>query len=69
MSTFYIEDYENEFIDRLQAGGCSYEVAHVCILMYFKEISRPISEMPAILSRYSPKLTEERIRNTFDSLL
>ena len=69
MSTFYLEDFERTYIDRLRAAGIPYADAYLCILMYFKEISRPIGEMPAIISRYSANLTEESIRKSYDKLM
>lgn len=68
MPSSFTENYESAFIDKLQASGISYEEAFICILMYFRDISRPVNEMPAIFSRYSPKLTEETIRKTFEHL-
>ena len=70
MSTISIlEDYERYFIDKMQAGGSSFEEACICVLMYFREFSRPVSEMPAIISRFSPQLSENKVSEAFGNLV
>ena len=60
-----LENYERFFVDKIQAAGYSFEESYICILMYFREFTRPLNELPAIISRFSPHLTEEKVHSTF----
>ena len=69
MSIMFITDYERKLIDKMQMGGVSFEEAAICTLFYFHEFSRPVAEMPMILSRYFAELTEDKVNNTFETLI
>ena len=58
-------DYEQEFIDIFTNANISLSVSYVATLMYFRDWTRPISEMPAIITRYSPQFTDEEIEKAF----
>jgi len=64
-----LESYERKYIDKLIASNISFDNAHVSILLFFREFPRPASEIPELIYRFSPSLTNEKVAESINWMI